>query len=239
MDAGEVDPGAERGTGQHRELVRGIDAVHVEAGIGLGVARRLRLGQHDVELAAGFAHGGEDVVAGAVEDAVEPRHAVADQALAQCLDDRDAAGDRCLEGQDGALLLGDGGEVGTVHGQQRLVGGDDMLARTQRALHQTASDAPRTADQLDHHVDVARVSERERIAVPAHAAEVDITFLPGVACAHCHKLECAAAAQRQEAVVFGQQLDHSGADGAEAGDADLQGRFHWSLIRQTALRREP
>jgi hypothetical protein len=72
-DAGEIDLGAERRAGQHRELVRGIDAVDVEAGIGLGVARRLRLGQHDVEVAAGLAHGAQDVVAGAVEDAVEAR----------------------------------------------------------------------------------------------------------------------------------------------------------------------
>ncbi len=85
-------------TGQHGELVGGVDAVDVEAGIGLGIARRLRLGQHDVEVAAGLAHGGEDIVAGAVEDAVEPRHPVADQALAQCLDDRDAARHRRLEG---------------------------------------------------------------------------------------------------------------------------------------------
>jgi hypothetical protein len=31
--------------------------------------------------------------------------------------------------------------------------------------------------------------------------------------------------------VLGQQLDNASTDGAEAGDADLQGRFHWSLIR--------
>ncbi len=56
MDAGEIRPGAERRAGQDRELVRGIDAVDVEARVGLGVARRLRLGQHDVEGAAGLAH---------------------------------------------------------------------------------------------------------------------------------------------------------------------------------------
>ncbi len=36
MHAGEVDLGAERGARQHGELVRGIDAVDVEAGVGLG-----------------------------------------------------------------------------------------------------------------------------------------------------------------------------------------------------------
>ena len=39
-------PGAESQAGQDRELVRGIDAVDVESGIGLGIAQLLRLGQH-------------------------------------------------------------------------------------------------------------------------------------------------------------------------------------------------
>ena len=115
MDAGEIHLGAEGGAGQHRELVRGVDAVDVEARIGLGVARGLRLGQHVVEVAAGLAHRRQDVVAGAVEDAVEPAHAVADQALAQRLDDRDAAGDRRLEGEDAAALLGRRRERRAVH----------------------------------------------------------------------------------------------------------------------------
>ena len=78
MHAGEIDLGAESGTGQHRELVGGVDAVDVEARISLGVARRLRFAQHDVEIAAGLAHRRQDVIAGAVEDAVEPAHPVAD-----------------------------------------------------------------------------------------------------------------------------------------------------------------
>ena len=217
------DLGAERGAGQHRELVRGVDAVDVEAGIGLGVARRLRLGQHDVEVAAGLAHGGQDVVAGAVEDAVEPAHAVADQPLAQRLDDRDAAGDRRLEGEDAALLLGQGGDLGAMHGQQRLVGGDDVLARAQRGLHQPARDAARAADQLDHDVDVGRGGERQRILLPAHAGEVDVALLGLAARAHRDQLERPAAAQRQQPAVLGQKLDDACAHGAEAGDADFEG----------------
>ena len=48
---------------------------------------------------AGLAHRGQDVVAGAVEDAVDAADPVAGQALAQRLDDRDAAGHRGLEAE--------------------------------------------------------------------------------------------------------------------------------------------
>ena len=189
------------------ELVGGVDAVDVEAGIGLGVARRLRFGEHDVEVAAGLAHGGQDVVAGAVEDAVEPAHPVADQALAQRLDDRDAARHRRLEGEDAASLLGQRCDLPAVHRQQRLVGGDDVLARAQRCLHQTARHAARAADQLDHDVDVGCGGQRHRVPFPAHAGEVDVALLGLAARAHGDQLERPAAAQRQQPAVLGQKLD--------------------------------
>ena len=226
MHAGEIDLGAERGSGQHGELVRGIDAVDVEAGVGLGIARRLRLGQHGLEVAAGLAHRGQDVVAGAVEDAVEAPHAIADQAFAQCLDDRDAARDRRLERQDAALLLGQGRELGAMQGEQRLVGGDDMLARAQRRLHQTTRHAAGAADELDDDVDVGRRRERHGIALPAHARHVDVTLAGFAPCADGDDLERPPAAQRQEPAVLGQKFDDACANGAEAGDANSERSFH-------------
>ena len=52
----------------------------------------------------------------------------AGEALAQRLDDRDAAGDRGLEGHHHALLLRGGEDLVAVRGEQRLVGGDHVLA---------------------------------------------------------------------------------------------------------------
>src|SRR3546814_20705344 len=66
-----VEARAERETGEDRQLVRGIDAVDVEGRVGLGVAELLRLGQHVLEGPPRFAHRREDVVAGAVPDAVD------------------------------------------------------------------------------------------------------------------------------------------------------------------------
>ena len=66
-----VDRPAEREARQDRQLVRGVDAVDVEARIGLGIAELLRLGQHLGEFAPALAHRRQDVVRCAVEDAVD------------------------------------------------------------------------------------------------------------------------------------------------------------------------
>ena len=121
---------AEGEAGQQRELVGGVEAADVEGRIGLRVALGLRLLQHVGERAALLLHLGQDVVAGAVEDAVDAAHLVAGERLAQGLDDGDAAGDRGLEVERDAVLLGQLGQLGAVLGEQRLVGGDDMLAGT-------------------------------------------------------------------------------------------------------------
>jgi hypothetical protein len=118
-----------------------------------------------------------------------------------------------------------------MHGEQRLVGGDHVLAVPQGRLHQAPRHAGGAADQLDHDVDVARHGQRQRILLPAHAVKIDVALLGFGACAHRDELEAAAAAQRQQAIVLGQQLDHTGTDGAQPGNADLQGRIHWGLIR--------
>ena len=99
VDAGEIDRPAEPDARQDRELVRGVDPVDVKARIGLGIAELLRLGQHLGEFAAALAHRRQDVVRGAVQDAVDAFEPVAGEPLAQRLDDRDAAGDRGFEGR--------------------------------------------------------------------------------------------------------------------------------------------
>ena len=82
VDRVEARPPAEGQRRQQRQLVRGVDAVDVEGGVGLGVAQALRLGQHVGELAPGLAHRGQDEVAGAVEDAVDAQDPVGHQPLA-------------------------------------------------------------------------------------------------------------------------------------------------------------
>ena len=91
---------------QDRQLVRGVETADIEGRIGLRVAQLLRFLQHVGELAALAGHLGENVIAGAVEDAEYALDAVAGEALAQGLDDGNAAGDRGLETERGAVALG-------------------------------------------------------------------------------------------------------------------------------------
>src|SRR5476649_1508491 len=151
------------GDGRHDGgLVRGVDALDVEGRIGFRVTQLLRLFQRRVEVQALVAHLGQDEIGGAVDDPGQPLDAVGRQALAQRLDDGDAAGHRRLEGHHHALFLGGGEDLVAMHGQQRLVGGDDMLAVGDGLQHQFARQLV-AADQLHDDVDVRVVDDLEGV----------------------------------------------------------------------------
>jgi hypothetical protein len=73
--------------------------------------------------------------------------------FAQRLDDGDATGHGGFEGHHHALVARRGEDLAAVHGQQRLVGGDHVLAGGNGLQHQRLGDAV-AADQLDDDVDV-------------------------------------------------------------------------------------
>ena len=221
----EIDRTAEGDAGQDRQLVRRVDAVDVEARIGLSVAVRLRLGQHVGEVAAAFAHGRQDVVAGAVEDAVKARDAVADQPFPQRLDDRNAASDGRLVAQRHPRLLRRRRQRRAMMRQQRLVGGDDVLAGGDGRLDHLPRHAVAAADQFDDDVDVIVARQRRRIVMPGHAGKVDAAIALAVAGADRNDRQLAAATQRQHVALLGQQANDAGADCAEAGDSDTH-RLH-------------
>ena len=173
VDLVEVELGAEREARQNGELVRGVEAADVEGRIGFGIAELLRFLQHLGERAVLVGHRRQDEIAGAVEDAVDARHLIGGKRLAQRLDDRDAAGDRRFEVERDALLLGELGELDAVLCEQRLVGGDDVLARAERRLDRILGNAVGAADQLDEHIDAGIARERDRIVEPLDAGRVD------------------------------------------------------------------
>ena len=170
--ASNVDRPAERQRRQDRQLVRGIDAVDVEARVGLGVAQLLRLGQHLGELAAALAHRGQDVVAGAVQDAGDAADAVAGQALAQRLDDRDAAGHRRLERQRARRAPRPrAASAAPCTASSALLAVTTGLPAAMRGLDQRARRPVGAADQFDHHIDRRIGGQRHRVVEPAQAVE--------------------------------------------------------------------
>ena len=221
-----VDRSAEGEARQDRQLVRGIDAVDVEARISLGITELLRLGQHLGEFPPAVAHCRQDVVRCAVEDAVDPRHAVAGKALAQCLDNRDPAGDGGLEGERDAGLLGAPGKARSVLGDQRLIGGDDVLAASQRGLDDVERDSIGAADQLDDRIDFRIGRHGGGVLVPAHRRQIDAAVAPPVAGRGRDDDDAASGAQTDRFGLPLQKLDGRGADRAEPGNGDLQGWLH-------------
>ena len=69
MDVLEVHGGAEGDRRQDLELVRRVHAFDIQRGVGLRVAVRLRLLEDDGEVEPLVGHLGQDVIAGAVDDA--------------------------------------------------------------------------------------------------------------------------------------------------------------------------
>ncbi len=81
---------------------------------------------------------------------------IAGERLAQGLDDRDAARRGSLEIEADARRFGSLGKRHAVLGEERLVGGDDVLARRERRFDvESPAAAPvgGHADQLDEHLD--------------------------------------------------------------------------------------
>ncbi len=147
--------------------MRGVDAFDVESRVGLGIAALLRFRQDVRERRPGRTHLRQDEIAGSVDDARDPFDAVRGQAFAQRLDDRDAAGDRRLESNHHAGLLRGREDFVAVRGEQRLVGGDDVLAMPDRREHQRLGGLD-AADQLDDDVDFRMGDERREVRRQLH-----------------------------------------------------------------------
>ncbi len=171
-------------------------------------------------------HAGEDVIAGAVEDAVDARQRVADEALAQRLDDRDAAGDRGFEIERNMVALGERGERVTVPGEQRLVGRDDRFARRERRFDGGLGRIALPAHQLDEDVDLPIARERDRIGDPTQPRRVDAAILAPVARHGRRDLDGAPATHCQGFALAFDQAHNRCADRAEAGETHFQRRDH-------------
>ena len=109
----------------------------------------------------------------AVDDAGQPLDTVGAQAFPQGLDDRDATGDRCLEGHHHPFLGRGAEDLVAVHGDQRLVGGHDMLAVGDRFHHQLIGHVIAT-DQFDQHIDLGVARDLEDVMRAADAGDIAV-----------------------------------------------------------------
>jgi len=193
--------------------VGGVEAFDVEGGVGFGIAQALGVHQAGLEGQAFEFHAGEDVVAGAVENARQPRDAVAGERLAQRLDHRDAAGRRGLESQRDALLS-------AVMGKQRLVGSDHRFAGGERSLDGGFGWTVRSADEFDQAIDLGRSRQFDGIVEPGQPGEIDAAVAVAITRADGGDADGAATAQTQRIVLTPQDAKDRCADRAKPGEAD-------------------
>ena len=159
--------------------MRRVETADVEGRIGFRVAEPLRLAQAVREGQRFLFHPCQDVIAGAIEDAIDALDGITGQSLAQGLDDRYSARDRSLEGQRDALLLGEPGEPHAVLGEQRLIGRDKGFARAKRRFGCVERHALLAPDQFDEKIDARGPRQSHAIVEPGEAGEIDpAPFLP-------------------------------------------------------------
>ena len=85
--------------------MRRVPAADIQGWIGLGITFFLGLDQRVCIAQPGLTHAGEDVIAGAIDDAVNGQDAIPHQPLLQHLDDRNASGHGGLKVDRHATLL--------------------------------------------------------------------------------------------------------------------------------------
>ena len=146
--------------------MRRIHAINVKAGIGFGIAQFLRFLQNLVEAPAFLFHRRQNVIAGAIEDAVDTADLIGGGAFAHSLDHRNATRDRRFIFQRNAALFRKAGEVEAMMRQHGLVRRDERLAGDQALARQGKGRAVRSADQFHHHVDIVAGSEAVHIVYP-------------------------------------------------------------------------
>ena len=149
-----------------------IEPLDIERGIGLRVAHGLGFLQDFPEVASLVGHLGQDVVAGAVDDAEGREDAIGGQALLDGADQRDAPCDGGLEPDHHTVLPRLGEDLRAVMGQEGLVGGDHVLAGGERFQDKRAGGLE-AAHQLDHDLHRRVVQHLVRIADQRQRPEVE------------------------------------------------------------------
>ena len=201
-------------------LCCGIEAVNVEVGRRFGVTLFLRVGEHVGKVRAFEFHPGEDVIAGAVDDAVKRVDAVADKTFAQRFDDGNAAANAGLVIKIRAVFFGRGKQFLAVRGQQRLVRRDDRFAQLERGENHRPGDGG-AADEFGDDVNVRIVDDalpvgghqrtRNRIR-PRFVERLHRDFADG---------DFDADARSHEAAVELERVKHAAAHGAAANHSEV------------------
>jgi hypothetical protein len=206
--------------------MRRVIAVDVEGWIGLGIAEALGFLEAGLEGKLLPLHAGQDVITGAVHDAVDARHRVAGQRFPERLDDRDTTSDRRFEIEDRALFLGKRGEFHAMLGQQRLVGSHHMQAAIERRLDRRIGRIAGAAHQFDEEVDAGMLCHFHGIVIPFEPGNIDATVAVAIACRDGHDLDRPPTGHGEHIVPLSQNADQRSANSSQTCNADFKGISH-------------
>ncbi len=105
-----------------------IDPFDIKCRIRFGIAQLLGLLQHLFIGTTRITHGRQDVIAGAVQNALNTFDLIACQTLSQGFDDRNTASNGSLEIQRRAVFFRQLCQFGAMDCDQGLIGGHDMAS---------------------------------------------------------------------------------------------------------------
>ena len=185
-----------------------------------GIAESLRLGQNVGEISSFGFHPREDVIASAVDDAVEAGDAVADQSFAQDFDDRNAAGNARFVIKIGAGILRGLEQLFAVRGEQRFIGRDDRFAELQCVQHQLARRGG-AAYQFHDECNLRVVDDARPVRGQERGRNFDRTPLVDIAHGHFGDMQPDSEAGRNQRAIPLNGLKHASANSAAADDAQI------------------
>ena len=201
-----------------------VDAFDIKGRVGFGIAQFLCILQRGGEIRAGAFHGRQDIVRGAVENAVNMFDRIGRRAFAKPLHNRNAACNRRLEFQGGALRFSRFGQRQAVMRDHRLVGGDQPLARSNGIARQCQRRTVRPADQFDHHINIAARCHLRHVVFPREGGQIDAAVAVPVARTDGHDFQRTPGACGYQISVRLQQADNPGANSAKAGQCNPERR---------------
>lgn len=208
---------AEPGRRQDGQFVSGINTFHIERRVRFRVAQRLRFFEDFTKFPA-RAHFGENVIAGAIDNAGNGVNAVGGQALTHRLDYRNAAGNAGFVGNHNAGLLRCVENLITVHGNQGLVGSHHMLAVGNGRQHQLFGRIVAT-NQLHH--DINRRIVHHVINVGTERDIAQIKVIAAMAARHPGNPDVAAGTTRNNRGVASQDIECTAAYGSQSANSDI------------------
>ena len=225
LDAFDVDkvlgnPEAVGKGGEDDGLVGGVPAGDVESGVGFGEAFVLGFLEGILVAEAGLGHAGEDVVAGAVDDAVDGDDVVADEALLKDLDDGDATGDSGFEVDGDAAFLSEGKEFLAAFSEEGFVAGDDDFFGSESGADEFVS-LGGAADEFDDDLDVGIGDEGAPVGGEEFGGDGDVAGAGEVADGDFFDLDISPGALGDEGAVAVEVFIDARSDVAETGETDL------------------